>query len=54
MPQPRLMSKLPARSGAALVTVDGRTYPLESARIVARAEGGLALVQRQLSSSRNP
>ncbi|HEY3214927.1 MAG TPA: VIT domain-containing protein [Candidatus Eisenbacteria bacterium] len=32
----------PAR-GAALVTVDGRNYPLRSAGIVARAEGGLAL-----------
>ena len=53
MPQPRLMSKLPARSGAALVTVDGRTYPLESARIVARAEGGLALTSL-VQEFRNP
>lgn len=43
MPKPHLDPTLPARPGAALVTVDGRTYPLDSARLVARAEGGLAL-----------
>lgn len=43
MPKPQLESRLPAAPGAALVTVDGRTYPLDSARIAARAEGGLAL-----------
>ena len=43
MPQPRLDSRPQATPGAALVTVNGRTYPLSSARIVARAEGGLAL-----------
>lgn len=43
MPRQHAHPRLPARTGAALVTVDGRTYPLESARLVARAEGGLAL-----------
>ena len=33
----------PASPAASLVSVDGRTYPLESARIAARAEGGIAL-----------
>jgi len=43
MPKSHLESRLPAAPGAALVTVDGRTFPLGSARITARAEGGLAL-----------
>jgi Ca-activated chloride channel family protein len=33
----------PASPAASLVSVDGKTYPLESARIAARAEGGIAL-----------
>jgi Ca-activated chloride channel homolog len=33
----------PACPAARLVAVDGRTYPLESARITARAAGGIAL-----------
>lgn len=33
----------PRTRAAALVALDGRTYPLESARLTARAEGGLAL-----------
>ncbi|HYM80824.1 MAG TPA: VIT domain-containing protein [Candidatus Limnocylindria bacterium] len=42
---------------AALVAVDGRTYPLKSARIDARAEGGLAfttLVQSYLNPYAEP
>src|SRR5437762_116661 len=35
--------ELTTRGGPALVSVDGRTYPLESVRLTARAEGGLAL-----------
>jgi Ca-activated chloride channel family protein len=31
------------RSVSGLVAVDGRTYPLQSARVVARAEGGVAM-----------
>lgn len=34
-----------ARRGPGLVAVDGRTYPLESARVAARAEGGIALTR---------
>ena len=42
----------PARHpGATLTSVDGRTYPLESARIAARAEGGVA---ESRSSSASP
>ena len=33
----------PPQPRAGLVSVDGRTYPLESARLITRAEGGLAL-----------
>ncbi len=43
MPQQRLDSRPLATSGAALVAVDGRIYPLRSAGITSRAEGGLAL-----------
>jgi Ca-activated chloride channel family protein len=32
----------PLAPAAALVSVDGKTYPLESARLLARAEGGVA------------
>ena len=32
-----------ARHGPGLVSVDGRSYPLESAQLTARAEGGIAL-----------
>ena len=41
MQTPFLEAAAPSRLG--LVSVDGRTYPLESARLAARAEGGLAL-----------
>ena len=37
-----LLQPGPGTRGAALVTVDGRAYPLVSAAITARAEGGLA------------
>lgn len=40
MPLPELESAAPTHPG--LVSVDGRTYPLESAKLTARAEGGLA------------
>jgi Ca-activated chloride channel family protein len=43
MPQQRIDSRPRATPGAALVAVDGRIYPLRSAAITARAEGGLAL-----------
>ncbi len=43
MPQRHLDSRPEAGHGAALVAVDGRSYPLRSAAIAARAEGGLAL-----------
>ena len=43
MPQPRIDSGTQVRPGAALVAVDGRIYPLRSAAVTARAEGGLAL-----------
>jgi Ca-activated chloride channel homolog len=43
MPQPRLDSGSRVWPGAALVAVDGCIYPLRSAAIIARAEGGLAL-----------
>jgi Ca-activated chloride channel family protein len=44
------IAKLP---GAALVSVDGRTYPLESVRVTARAEGGVAST-RLIQIFRNP
>ncbi len=43
MPEHRLDSAMTASPGAALVAVDGRAYPLSSARISVRAQGGLAL-----------
>ncbi len=43
MPQPLSASRPMSSRGAALVAVDGRAYPLASASIGARAEGGLAL-----------
>src|SRR5437867_12265890 len=43
MPNPESMDVLESRPATALVAVDGRTFPLESARVHARAEGGLAL-----------
>src|SRR5262245_40636061 len=42
MPHSRLDTRSQLSPGAILMTVDGRTYPLRSAAIVARAEGGLA------------
>jgi Ca-activated chloride channel family protein len=39
--------------GSALVAVDGRTYPLESARIEAEASGGIVL-SKLVQSYRNP
>ena len=33
----------PAHAGPALVSADGRTYPLDSSRLLAQAEGGMAL-----------
>src|SRR5512134_795525 len=53
MPRQHAHPTLPARTGAALATVDGRSYPLESARLVARAEGGLALTTL-VQEFRNP
>src|SRR5437867_7644411 len=43
MPNPESMDVLESRPATGLVAVDGRTFPLESARVHARAEGGLAL-----------
>src|SRR5437867_5230707 len=43
MPKPESMDVLERRPATGLVAVDGRTFPLESARVHARAEGGLAL-----------
>ena len=45
MPQPHLESGSQVGPGAALVAVDGHIYPLRSATIIARAEGGLALTK---------
>ena len=42
MPQAPLNPRTVSAPGAVLVTVEGRAYPLKSARIVARAEGGIA------------
>jgi Ca-activated chloride channel homolog len=53
MPGMPMMEAPAAPKGAALVSVDGRTYPLQSARIAAEASGGIVrstLVQ----SYRNP
>ncbi len=43
----------PAHAGPALVSADGRTYPLDSSRLLARAEGGMALSTLQ-QHFRNP
>ena len=43
MPHQESMEMVERRDTSGLVSVDGRTFPLKSARLSARAEGGLAL-----------
>ena len=42
MPDTSVMTSMQATRPAGLVSVDGRAYPLKSARVEARAEGGVA------------
>ena len=53
MPGSQAMEVPAGRRGAALVSVDGREYPLESAKVVAEASGGVAF-STLIQEYRNP